>query len=80
MDTALFVPSLDRKLLDTASPAADLGRNVLATPSNVDTGGVLEQLRGRRPLVRLELPGLTGGENRHESVPIVRTEVGRAVD
>ena len=41
---------------------------------------MLEQLGGRGPLVRLELPRLAGGEDGDEAAPVIRAEVGGAVD
>lgn len=41
---------------------------------------MLEQLRRRRPLIRLELPGLARCENSHQPRPVLRLEVSRAVD
>lgn len=41
---------------------------------------MLEQLRRRRPLVRLELPGLAGSKDSDESVPVLGLEVGCSVD
>lgn len=41
---------------------------------------MLEQLRRRRPLIRLELPRLARREHRHQSVPVIWAEVRRAVD
>lgn len=40
---------------------------------------MLEQLRRRGPLVRLELPGLAGSKDGDKSVPVLGFEVGRAV-
>ena len=39
-----------------------------------------EEFRRVLPLVVLELPSLTGGEDGHDTGPVVRTEIVRAVD
>ena len=41
---------------------------------------MLEELGRGRPLVRFELPGLTGREDGHDAVPVVGFKVGGAVD
>lgn len=78
--TALLVPAFDSEALHTAAPAFHFPRNILASPADVDASRVLEQLRRGRPFIRFELPGLARGEDSHETVPVVRAEVGRAVD
>lgn len=80
VDTVLLVPALNSKGVNSTTPALNLARDILPAPSDIHTGSVLEQLRWRRPLVRLELPGLAGREDGDESVPVLRFEVGRAVD
>lgn len=80
MDTAFLVPSLDGEALHAAAPAADFTGDVFTAPADVDACGVLEKFGRGGPLVRLELPGLARCENGNETVPVVRTEVGGAVN
>lgn len=78
--TAPLIPPFDGKLLHAAPPALDLARRVLAAPSDIDPRRMLEQLRRRRPLVRLELPRLACREDGHQPRPVLRAEVRCAVD
>lgn len=80
MNPALLVPSLNSETLHAPPPSLDLGWNFLATPADVDTGCMFEQLRRRRPFVRLELPRLAGSEDSDESGPVLRFEVGCSVN
>lgn len=80
MNTILLVPPLNSEVRDTTAPALHLTGDILAAPADINTGSVLEQLRRRRPLVRLELPGLAGCEDGDEAVPVLGLEVGRAID
>ena len=80
LDAILLIPALNRKVVHTASPTLDLAGNLLAAPTDVYTGGMLEQLRRGRPLVWLELPCLTGGEDSDKAVPVIGLEVGRAIE
>jgi hypothetical protein len=76
---AFLIPPLHSERLHAAAPAADLARQVLAAPTDIDARGVLEELVARRPPVRLELPGLPRREHRDQAVPVIGLEVGRAV-
>lgn len=80
VNAALFVPSLDREALNATTPTADFARDLFAAPADVDAGRVLEEFWRGGPLVGLELPGLAGCEDGNESIPVVWSEIGCAVN
>lgn len=80
MNPTLLIPPLHRKPINTTPPPANLARDIIPAKTDVDAGGMLEQLRRRRPLVRLELPQLAGGEDGDDAVPVLGAEVGGCVD
>lgn len=76
----LWIPLLDLRARDTPAPPPDRLRHILAPPSDIDPQGVLEQIRRVLPLVALELPRLTRGEDAHDAIPVVRFELLGGVD
>lgn len=71
---------VDTSTQDTSAPALDSVWQELITPANVDTESVAEEIGRMGPLVTLELPSLTGGEDGNNAVPVVGLEVIRRLD
>lgn len=80
INSPLLIPPLHRKTLHPASPTPHFPRRLLPSPPYIDARSMLEQFRRRRPLIRLELPGLAGREHGHQSLPVIRFEVRGRVD
>lgn len=62
------------------TPAADVIRGRVASPSDKDAKRVLEELVGVAPLVVLELPRLARREDGHNAVPVLGFELLGALD
>ena len=73
-------PLINTHRQDASAQTHNIIRRLLVAPSNVKAGIVSEQLGRVAVLVRLELPGLAGGEDGDDARPVGGLESRGAVD
>ena len=74
------MPFVDTDADHAPSPSLHAGRHFLASPADVYTQRMFKQIRWIAPLVALELPRLTRGEDCNDAVPVVWLELLWGVD
>lgn len=72
--------SIDAHVQHPVTPGTNALGWRFAAPADVDAQDVEEEFGGVAPFVLLELPALAGGEDGHDSTPVLGLELFRAFD